>query len=238
MSKNKKNVIVITIIILIIIISVFYFFASGFYYNMGLEREISRYSSYYQKLAKGCQDGCCLTSVEQMALTNSQLAPGDTLGESGCPEGTTPNMLKCPTSYRWCDPTVKVENNKFQVDINGYMRYCINEPSIFVYENGDWREANTQLPGKGMYFLDGEYHGYGMCDVTWCYKIENPIEISLVEYVEVGKKESLETALETGGHQVPDFNTKKLTGKIRVELDYYTDSDCENKKTFTTTVNN
>lgn len=132
------------------------------------------------------------------------------------------------------DPSIVVENNKFQADINGYMESCINKPSISVYENGYWRETNSQLPGKGMYFLDGEYRGYGMCDLVVCNKIENSIEINLVEYVELGKKESPETE----GYQVPDYNSKELTGKIRVELDYFTDSDCKNKKTFTKTVNN
>lgn len=62
-------------------------------------------NSIYDLLADECQnDSCCLESVERMSLTNFQLAPGDTLADSGCPDGTAPNAIKCPTSYLWCEP--------------------------------------------------------------------------------------------------------------------------------------
>ena len=127
-----------------------------------------------------------------------------------------------------------IEDNKVLVSIDGYRESCASGPAIFVYENGSWRKANTQLPGKGMYFLDGEYRGYGMCDHSVCNKIENPLKINLVEYAQVGKRESLETK----GYYAPEFNTIKLNGKIKVELDYYADSHCGNKKTFTKTADN
>ena len=127
-----------------------------------------------------------------------------------------------------------VNDNKLQINIDGYIETCINEPNIFVNEGGNWRAADIELPGKGMYFLDGEYIGYGMCDVVVCDEIRNPMEIELVEYVEVGERESLETE----GYIVSEFSTKQLSGEIKVELKYYTDSDCKDEKTFTTTVNN
>ena len=44
-----------------------------------------------------------------------------------------------------------------------------------------------------MYFLDGEYRDYGVCDLVVCNKIENSIPLSLVEFVEIGTKELFET---------------------------------------------
>ena len=128
-----------------------------------------------------------------------------------------------------------VENNKFQLNIDGYLLACGNEPSplISVYENDAWRTANTQLPSKGQYFLDGKFIGYGLCDIILCHKIENPVEISLIEYVEIGKRESLEIK----ENQVPEFSTKLLNGRIKIELNYYSDNDCKNKETFTKILN-
>ena len=77
-----------------------------------------------------------------------------------------------------------VENNKFQLNIDGYLLACGNEPSplISVYKNNIWRTVNTQLPGKGNYFLDGKFIGYGMCDIILCQKIKNTTEIYLFIY--------------------------------------------------------
>jgi len=59
----------------------------------------------YSALEKACKgSGCCLSSVKRMKEGGYGLAPGKTLAESGCPEGTKPDMLKCIDSYRWCVP--------------------------------------------------------------------------------------------------------------------------------------
>lgn len=67
------------------------------------QQETQTLPPYYQQLVDRCQAfvnaGCCMESVERMAAHNAQLMP-----ESGCPEGTQMNTLKCPDSYHWCEP--------------------------------------------------------------------------------------------------------------------------------------
>lgn len=57
----------------------------------------------YDKLAEACQEkgsvSCCLSSVKRMKANGWKPAP-----EKGCPKGTTPDMLKCEDSFRWCVP--------------------------------------------------------------------------------------------------------------------------------------
>jgi len=81
--------------------------------------------------------------------------------------------------------------------------------------------------------LDGKYYGYGMCDVVMCDKIPDSFSINLIEYKKIGEKESLETK----GYMVPEYQTAKLNGEVRVELKYFTDNKCENEKSFSTIVN-
>jgi len=136
------------------------------------------------------------------------------------------------------DETVLIEPTLFEIDIEGYLESCIDEPVIFIYEDGDWIKPNRELPGKEMYFLDGTYYGYGMCDYIVCNKIKNPIQVSLVEYVKIGEREAPADSFLNEGAQVPEYETKSLEGEIKIELNYYTDSQCNNKELFTTTVNN
>ncbi|HOW36717.1 MAG TPA: hypothetical protein PLK34_00495 [Candidatus Pacearchaeota archaeon] len=63
-------------------------------------------SGYYQDLLKRCElngeyDPCCLSSWERMEKRGYLLAP-----ETGCPLGYIPNMLKCFSSFRWCEPII------------------------------------------------------------------------------------------------------------------------------------
>lgn len=136
------------------------------------------------------------------------------------------------------DETVLSEPTSLEIDIEGYLESCIDEPVIFIYEDGDWIKPNRELPGKEMYFLDGTYYGYGMCDYIVCNKIKNPIQVSLVEYVKIGEREAPADSFLNEGAQVPEYETKSLEGEIKIELNYYTDSQCNNKELFTTTVNN
>lgn len=55
---------------------------------------------YYQELAVRCEgDGCCEASAREMAQGSFRLA-----SQNGCRLGYYRTSLKCPTSYRWCEP--------------------------------------------------------------------------------------------------------------------------------------
>jgi hypothetical protein len=110
--------------------------------------------------------------------------------------------------------------NTIFVNFTGYIQSCRGE-NVYVFENGEWRKVVQYLPMKGS-FIDGEYvWGYG-CDNIECYEIDDGISVPLFEYVEVGKRESLEIP----GLLLPDIEKKKLNGKIKIELEYYTDGEC------------
>lgn len=56
----------------------------------------------YALLRQQCDgDGCCLESVDRME------EGGFAFSEDGsCPEGYSPNMLRCVNSYSWCEPDI------------------------------------------------------------------------------------------------------------------------------------
>ena len=93
-----KKIFIVSAIILIlaIIIGVAYFY-------MNHKPDISGFSDYYKTLAKECESkqsyGCCMSSVNDMAYGNYQLAP-----ETGCPEGFQGNALRCIDTFKWCEP--------------------------------------------------------------------------------------------------------------------------------------
>jgi hypothetical protein len=67
--------------------------------------------AYYNKLRSGCRnntwtgadmDGCCQSSVDAMeARKGIQHDPVLTVE---CPEGYSKNMMKCASTYQWCEP--------------------------------------------------------------------------------------------------------------------------------------
>lgn len=53
----------------------------------------------YVKMREACKgDGCCLASVAAMEGAKGILLKS----KESCASGWLPNMLKCPSSYRWC----------------------------------------------------------------------------------------------------------------------------------------
>jgi hypothetical protein len=62
---------------------------------------------YYENFRKKCEgSGCCLSSVNNAEQDNS-LIYEELMKDVICPEGFTPNALKCPDSYKWCSPITK-----------------------------------------------------------------------------------------------------------------------------------
>lgn len=54
---------------------------------------------FYDRLEARCDDACCRASVDQMRLVGASLQ-----SQSGCAAGETADMLRCYSSYRWCEP--------------------------------------------------------------------------------------------------------------------------------------
>ena len=80
--------------------------------------------TYYRQLNKMCQDrksvSCCQSSVSRMQRGNFIMAP-----ETGCPEGTFRNRLKCVDSLTWCEPIktntpdkIYLKSSEPQSDVN------------------------------------------------------------------------------------------------------------------------
>lgn len=62
-------------------------------------RERLSKGNYYDQLEAACDSGCCEASVERMRRARATTQPAN-----GCGAGETADMLRCPGSYRWCEP--------------------------------------------------------------------------------------------------------------------------------------
>jgi hypothetical protein len=106
-----------------------------------------------------------------------------------------------------------------------------------VKEHGIWRQVNNPFNNnkKPACYLDDKFIGIGMCDVVRCVKINKPLGVRLVEYVEVGKKEApypLSHSDTTSWGMLQMYKTVPLYGEIKIEFTYFIDSTCSKNKTF------
>lgn len=129
-------------------------------------------------------------------------------------------------------PRYTLSGNTLKVHLNGYIPACSKPSVVYAKESNVLRQANQNLPGKGQYYLDGEYHGYGTCDFSACTKVDF-YETNLVEYKKVGEKESPESK----EFKVPQYETVNLSGQLKVELKYFTDNECSNEKSISLEIN-
>ncbi|MCK5084359.1 MAG: hypothetical protein KAQ64_01780 [Candidatus Pacebacteria bacterium] len=61
--------------------------------------------NYYDILGKKCNgDGCCLSSLETMREYNYK----EVHENKKCPEGFNKIMMRCLTSYQWCEPVEEI----------------------------------------------------------------------------------------------------------------------------------
>ena len=87
--------------------------------------------NYYDLLEKKCDDSCCLSSSKRMRANNYKKA--DKNGK--CPEGFYMDMLKCVTSYQWCEPMEEIEWENCEQDSDCEARFshcdcqyhCVNK---------------------------------------------------------------------------------------------------------------
>ena len=101
--------------------------------------------------------------------------------------------------------------------------------------NGSWEKVSSKLQGKGLYYLDDKFVGYGMCDVFVCSELPNPYAIQLVEYKKVGEKTPPPDSGSTA-NALPVYQTISLSGDIKIDIQYFSDKNCQNKKTFSTVI--
>jgi hypothetical protein len=119
------------------------------------------------------------------------------------------------------------------VKLDGYKVDCCTEAVVSIKEHGTWRVVNQTLPGKGLYYLDDQFGGYGWWDVLSCIKIDSLL-VRLVEYKEIGMKEAPpNSGLSPKGIKIPVFKTIYLKGDIKIEITYYSNSTCTDNKVFT-----
>lgn len=121
---------------------------------------------------------------------------------------------------------------RVKFSVSGYQSVCSDGVALYQWERGAWRQANRQLPGKGLYFLDGKFVGYGACDYVTCNEFAGPIEVSPFEYRKTGAKPPPKDS-GTSAPELPVFETVELHGKLKVELSYFTDPKCTQRKTVT-----
>ena len=121
------------------------------------------------------------------------------------------------------------DGNELSFSIDGYYESCMDRAVISRHINGEWVRVEDSLPGKGNYYIDGKFVGYGMCDYIVCTTIPAPFTVSLVERKRVGEQAPPPDS-GTTVPAVPVFTTVPLSGGIRVEMSYYGDQDCQDRK--------
>lgn len=128
---------------------------------------------------------------------------------------------------------VQVSGRTATITLDGFMMSCA-EPAIYVFESNAWRPAHRNLPRKGNYFLDGQFVGYGWCDLLVCNPIQAPIQIELTEYARIGNQPlpTKDNNPSSANKEYPAYKRIPLKGKIKVEVEYFVDGNCKNRQTF------
>lgn len=103
----QKIIIIVSITILLttlILVSAFIFMHN----KQGVNKEVDIQKSvdYYEKFRNKCDsDKCCLDSVSNVEMYNSEIFEGSLIKIEEvelCPKGFFPDRNKCLTSYIWC----------------------------------------------------------------------------------------------------------------------------------------
>lgn len=134
-------------------------------------------------------------------------------------------------------PRWEVRGGVLSVSVTGYMEVCLDGGTLFKPDGKGWTKAATELPHKGLYYLDGAFVGYGACDNVVCSKIEAPARVRLVEYRQTGSKAPPADSGSTSP-AVPVYESVPLKGRLRFTLRYFADPDCREARTVDVTGNN
>jgi hypothetical protein len=141
--------------------------------------------------------------------------------------------LAAPDSSELVDAT----NKTFTVPIKGYFETCMDNAAIYRQKRSDneWERVSSDLPPRGLYYLDEKFVGYGMCDVVVCTELPTPYTVNLVEYEKIGEKNPPADSGSTA-NVLPVYKTIPLTGTIKVTVDYFSDKDCRHRETVSTVI--
>ena len=123
------------------------------------------------------------------------------------------------------DPVAEIKEDTAILKLSGFEETCLTEPNIFAFDENTnaWRETQHNLPLEVTYYFNGEFVPFGgWCDVVSCQELKQPINIPLREIVQTGERPHPERP-ET---MVPQYETKPLTGKLKIEYQYFLDSQC------------
>ena len=125
-----------------------------------------------------------------------------------------------------------ISGNSLTLTIDGYILSC-SKPSIYIFKNEQWRPSRRDLPAKGNYYIDNKFIGYGWCDYLVCNPIEQPIKIDLIEYEKIGEKTAPKAYKNKADIKFPVYKSIPLKGKLKIEIEYYKDSNCKDSITYT-----
>ncbi len=127
------------------------------------------------------------------------------------------------------------------IAFEGHIKTCMDKTSISLREGSSWREVKNEPSENGGYYIGDKYSSPNMgCDVIGCelYNKEHPYQVYLVEYKKIGEREPPADQRSSPNPKIaPVYKIVPLKGDIKIELEYYPDSDCRSeKKTFSTTI--
>lgn len=131
--------------------------------------------------------------------------------------------------------SITVVGNSFSASIDGYFETCMDSAVMYKRTDDSWEKVSNELPGKGRYYLDDKFVGYGMCDVVVCTELPKPFAMQLIEYRKVGEKAPPPDSGSVAS-AVPAYQTIPLSGDIKIDIQYFSDNNCQNKKTFSTVI--
>ncbi len=153
-------------------------------------------------------------------------------GNGSVPHGNPPQVTLLTMSFQQTGSnTYHPEQPGIVFGINlvgSYRLGCSDKVKVFRREANQWKEYFLPFSIGGPHYLDGEYSAInGMCDVVTCNKIQRAMIFPLIFWNEIGEKPF---PGKSGPPLIPDYKTEKLTGDVRVNIPYYTDNLCKNKK--------
>lgn len=138
-------------------------------------------------------------------------------------------------------PEDKKSPTTFSVNLNGYHMTCVPNKTISRSINNSWEEVKEMLPKRqGGYYLDDEFVNFVPdndlgCDYLSCIEVPKLYTVELIEHKKIGDKAPPPNSSKTV-ETVPLFKTVPLKGKIKIDVGYYSDKNCSNKKTFSKTI--
>lgn len=162
----------------------------------------------------------------------------------GIPSITETQPQTIPLIISTPPESIIVTGNSFPTNIDGYFemgiddgyfQYCGGNAAMYKRVNNSWERVSRELPGKGLYYLDDKFIGYVMCDFIVCSKLPKPYTMQLIEYKKVGEK-APPPDINTMGNTLPVYQTVSLSGDVKIDIQYFSDKNCQNKKFFSTVI--